>query len=69
MIFLPCVQSGTLYGAKANKQGVTLTGWSALIGMSALVVVVLGGGYIGYRKYFGLESGKNYALVLKSDHH
>lgn len=36
-----------------RPRGVTLTGWSALIGITALVVMLLGGATYGWRHYSG----------------
>jgi Golgi apparatus protein 1 len=47
-----------------RPQGITLTGWSALLGIAALVVAVFGGGLYAWRQYTG--AGDAATVVLKS---
>ncbi|WIA10933.1 hypothetical protein OEZ85_011098 [Tetradesmus obliquus] len=51
-----------------NKQGgvtaVSLTGWTALVGMASLVVVLLAGATLGVRQYLG-HARDGYSLVTK----
>ena len=50
-----------------QPQAITLTGWSALAGIAALVLLVGWGGYQGYRKYRGMGD-HDYTLVVKNKH-
>lgn len=45
-------------------RGVTLTGWTALVGILALVVMLLGGAVYAWRHYYGVGDGTT--VVLKS---
>jgi len=51
-----------------NRQGgvtaVSLTGWTALVGMASLVVVLLAGATLGVRQYLG-HARDGYSLVTK----
>lgn len=51
--------------AHGTSMGVSLTGWSALVGLAALVVAVLGGAAYGLRALRG--GGRGYALVAKGE--
>jgi len=53
---------------KGRGRSVTLSGWMALAGIFALVVVVIGGSYLGYRKWRYGDTGLNfgYTMVVKS---
>ncbi|KAG2452551.1 hypothetical protein HYH02_002788 [Chlamydomonas schloesseri] len=53
---------------KGNAQGVSLTGWMAMLGMTALIVLVIYGAYAGYRRFRG-ETDRDYTLVLKQNPH
>jgi len=61
---------GTLASRPVRGKGraVTLSGWMALAGIFALVVVVIGGSYLGYRKWRYGDTGLNfgYTMVVKS---
>jgi Golgi apparatus protein 1 len=43
----------------------TLTGWSAVLGVLAIIAVAIGAGVHGYRKYHGLDGVKGYIRVNK----
>lgn len=43
---------------------VTVTGWAALACIISLIVVIIGGAYMGYRRLMGTD--KPYTLHLKS---
>ena len=45
----------------------TLTGWSAALGVLSLIVVVLGGAILGYWKYKGYDKMTAYTRVSKAD--
>lgn len=53
---------------KRDKQGgvtaISLTGWTAMAGVAALVFVVVAGGIYGYRHYKGVDR-QGYTLVMK----
>mmetsp|Transcript_34914 Transcript_34914/g.77608 ORF Transcript_34914/g.77608 Transcript_34914/m.77608 type:complete len:994 (-) Transcript_34914:752-3733(-) len=52
---------------KGSAQGISLTGWVAMLGMAALVVLVMFGLYTVYKRFRGVnESG--YTLVVKQQH-
>jgi len=61
---------GTLVSRPIRGKGrvLTLSGWFAFAGMFSLVVVVIGGAYLGYRKYRYGDTGLNfgYTMVMKS---
>jgi len=63
------LQKGTLVTHPRRGNQVTLSGWMALVGMFALVVVVIGGSYLGYRKWRYGDTGLNfgYTMVVKSN--
>ena len=43
----------------------TLTGWSAFLGLLALLAVAVGGAIMGWRRYKGYDQLKGYTLVSK----
>lgn len=51
---------------RGNAQSLTLTGWTAIAGMGALLIVVVYGAVVLYRKYYGLDKF-DYTLVVKKD--
>jgi hypothetical protein len=51
--------------ARGVPTGVSLTGWSALAGIAALLVSVVGGALLAWRRYSG-GGGNKYTLVMKS---
>jgi len=58
------LQEGTL--TPRDDSGIlTLTGWSAVLGVLALIAVAIGAGVHGYRKYHGLDGVKGYIRVNK----
>ena len=58
------MQEGTL--TPRDDSGIlTLTGWSAVLGIMALVAVAIGAAVHGYRKYHGLDGIKGYIRVRK----
>ena len=58
------LQEGTLT-PKDSSGILTLTGWSAVMGMLALVAVTIGAATWGYRRYHGLDGVKGYIRVVK----
>lgn len=50
--------------SRGVAHGISLTGWSALVGLAALVVAVAGGAALAWRRYYGPRQG--YTLVTKS---
>ncbi|GLI58992.1 hypothetical protein VaNZ11_000814 [Volvox africanus] len=52
---------------RGNAQGVSLTGWMAMLGMTALIVLIIYGAYTGYRRLRG-GSDRDYTLVVKQQH-
>ncbi len=46
--------------------GISLTGWTALAGMFALVVLVVGSAVWGFRRYTGRDKD-GYAVVAKTE--
>lgn len=52
---------------RGNAQGVSLTGWMAMLGMTALIVLIISGVYAGYRRLRG-GSDRDYTLVVKQQH-
>ena len=58
------LQEGTL--TPRDDSGIlTLTGWSAVLGVVAIVLVAIGAGIYGYRRYHGLDGVKGYIRVRK----
>lgn len=55
---------GTL--TSQNNSGLTLTGWTAVIGMVAIIVVSIAGAILGYRRYKGLDKHSGYTMVKKA---
>ncbi|GFR44890.1 hypothetical protein Agub_g6234 [Astrephomene gubernaculifera] len=60
---LPTVTRDT----RGNAQGVSLTGWMAMLGMTALIILVIYGGYAGIKRIRGLPD-RDYTLVVKQQH-
>lgn len=48
-------------------QSITLTGWTALFGITAMVALVAAGSVYGYRRYKGINE-RDYTLVVKGRH-
>lgn len=48
-------------------QSITLTGWTALFGITAMVVLIAAGSVFGYRRYKGINE-RDYTLVVKGRH-
>jgi hypothetical protein len=57
------VAPGTLTAQSGG--GLSLTGWAAVLGLLAIVVVTIGGGVYGYRRYHGMDK-QGYTLVYKT---
>lgn len=55
---------GTL--TSPNNKGLTLTGWTAVVGMFAIIVVSIAGAVLGYRRYKGLDKHSGYTMVKKA---
>lgn len=51
-----------------NAQAITLTGWTAVAGMAALVVLIMWGAAFAWRRYRGVPD-KDYTLVVKKGTH
>lgn len=49
-----------------QAQSVTLTGWTAILGVAALVVLVAVSARFGYQKYYGILPSDSSTVVLKS---
>lgn len=62
-------QTTGLQTLSRDRQGgvrsVSLTGWTAVVGMAALVVLMLAGATIAVRQYIGQGSKDGYTLVMK----
>lgn len=61
------VQEGTLTPKEAGVGMLTLTGWSAVLGVFALLVVIVFGGVFGWRHYKGYDRMTTYTRVAKGD--
>ena len=59
-------QAGTLTPANAGDGVLTLTGWSAALGLLAIVVVAVVGAGLAYRRYKGYDQMSTYTLVNKT---
>lgn len=44
--------------------GFVLTGWWALLGMLALAIILVAGGLLAYRRFYGEQ--KQYTAVIKN---
>lgn len=53
---------------RGEAQGVSLTGWMALLGISAMIVLVTFGMYTAYKRFRGVPD-RDYTLVVKSGGH
>ena len=51
---------------ESTKGGVIITGWIAMLSISALVVVLVGIGYYAYMRYSGAAKYRPYTIVTKS---
>lgn len=58
------LRPGTL--SSRNTGGLTLTGWTAVLGIVAIVMVAAAGGVFAYRQYKGLDKHAGYTMVKKS---
>ena len=61
------MQAGTLtpVAATSGVSSLTITGWTATLGLLALIGVIIVGGVYGYRRYKGLDAHRGYTMVLK----
>eukprot|EP00798_Chlamydomonas_sp_ICE-L_P015209 gene15209-21285_t len=50
-----------------NAREITLTGWLATLGMSALVICLTYGSYVLYQRYRGFGDAK-YTVVVKQQY-
>ncbi|GFR46876.1 hypothetical protein Agub_g8517 [Astrephomene gubernaculifera] len=50
---------------QGNAQALTLTGWTALLGIASMVLLILWGVNYGYRRYKGIPEQAGYTLVVK----
>ena len=57
----------TVRGRRGSVQGISLTGWVAMLGMSALVVLCMYGVFVLVRRLRGGPDGA-YTLVVKQQH-
>ncbi len=63
-----CVQQeGTLTPKEAGVGFLTLTGWSAVLGIMALIAVSIFGAVYGYWKYKGYDKMTTYTRVQKGE--
>jgi len=61
------VQEGTLTPKEAGVGMLTLSGWSAALGLLSLIAVVIGGALSGYWKYKGYDRMTAYTQVSKAE--
>ena len=61
------LQAGTLtpIAAGSGVGSLTITGWTATLGLIALLGVIAAGAVYGYRQYRGLDAHKGYTMVVK----
>jgi len=45
-------------------EGLVITGWMALVAVAALVLVLVGGAFVAYQRFF--SNTRNYTLVMKN---
>lgn len=65
-MLLAGAQAGTLTPANAGDGMLTLTGWSAALGLLAILVVAVVGAGLAYRRYKGYDQMSTYTLVNKT---
>ena len=58
------LSAGTL--TSRNRGGLTLTGWSAVFGILAILAVTAAGAIFAYRRYKGLDKHAGYTMVKKA---
>lgn len=51
-----------------NARSVTLTGWTALAGVTSLLILIVWGIGFAWQKYRGVPTNKDYTLVVKKTH-
>lgn len=61
------MQEGTLTPKEAGVGMLTLTGWSAVLGVFSLIAVAIFGALWGYRKYKGYDKMTGYTRVVKGE--
>ena len=61
------MQEGTLTPKEAGVGMLTLTGWSAALGMLSLIAVVIGGAGYGYWRFKGYDKMTAYTRVNKAE--
>jgi hypothetical protein len=52
-------------GRNGQATGISLTGWTAILGMAALLLLAAAGVLMAYRRYNGSPQSAGYTLVLK----
>jgi Golgi apparatus protein 1 len=52
-------------GRNGQATGISLTGWTAILGMAALLLLAAAGVLLAYRRYVGSPQAAGYTLVLK----
>ncbi len=60
-------QEGTLTPKDVGFGVLTLTGWSAVLGVFALIAVVIAGAVFGWRRYKGYDRMTTYTKVAKGE--
>jgi Golgi apparatus protein 1 len=56
----------TVRDIRGSINGISLTGWVAVLGMAALVVVCMHGMFILFKRLRGGPEGKGYTVVVKA---
>lgn len=62
------LQTVTRDNRNGEAQGVSLTGWMALLGISAMIVLVAYGLFTAYKRFRGVPE-RDYTLVVKQGGH
>ena len=66
-MFLPLPLLQVVRDRRGVAQGVSLTGWVAMLGIAAMVVLIVYGIMMGYRKFRGIPGDRDYTLVGAPD--
>jgi hypothetical protein len=55
-------------GKNGQATGISLTGWTAILGMAAFMLLLAAGAMLAYKRYTGGPQAAGYTLVLKKGH-
>ncbi len=55
-------------GKGGQATGISLTGWTAILGIAAFVLLMAAAAMLAYTRYMGEPQAAGYTLVLKKGH-